>query len=131
MIFVDTGAWFAFVTPSDPNHVRASTWLVSNSQPLFTTDYVIDETLTLLRARGEKRRALELGEKFFNGELAIIYKLSEGDLEAAWQVFKSFDDKAWSFTDCTSKAVIEKFDVKNAISFDRHFHQFGNVTVLP
>ena len=47
--FVDTSAWFAAVVPSDPNHPRAVGWLQNNSSVLVTTDYIIDELLTLLR----------------------------------------------------------------------------------
>jgi predicted nucleic acid-binding protein len=52
-IFVDTGAWFASIVPADPHHRRIVEFLHRNSLPLITSDYVIDETLTLLRARGE------------------------------------------------------------------------------
>lgn len=62
MIFVDTGAWYASVVPSDPDYSAASAWLATNTEPLLTTNYVIDETLTLLRARGERTRSLWLGE---------------------------------------------------------------------
>ena len=99
MIFVDTGAWFAAAVPSDPNHPAASRWLAGNNEPLLTTDYVVAETLTLLRARGEITRALL----------------------HAWKIFKRFDDKDWSFTDCTSKAVIERLGVTRAFAFDHHF----------
>ena len=57
MIFVDTGAWYASLVPTDPDHSGAVQWLATNSFPLLTTDYVIDETLTLLRVRGERKRA--------------------------------------------------------------------------
>ena len=53
MIFVDTGAWFATFVPNDPDHAAADAWLQANVQPLVTTDYVIDELLTLLKIRGE------------------------------------------------------------------------------
>ena len=59
MVFVDTRAWFAAVVPSDANHPQAASWLAANSEVLITTDYVIDEILTLLRARGERQRAGE------------------------------------------------------------------------
>jgi predicted nucleic acid-binding protein len=55
MIFVDTGGWFALIVPTDPNHGQAAEWLQTNNEILFTTDYVVDETLTLLRARGENK----------------------------------------------------------------------------
>jgi len=56
MIFVDTSAWFTAVVPSDPDHSAAASWLAINHEALLTTDYVVDETLTLLRVRGERRR---------------------------------------------------------------------------
>jgi uncharacterized protein len=65
MIFVDTGAWYASLVPTDPNHSRAVQWLTANGSRLLTTDYIIDETLMLLRVRGEKKRSLQLGTSFF------------------------------------------------------------------
>jgi uncharacterized protein len=55
MIFVDTSAWFGLFVPSDPDHVRLREWLEANSDVLVTTDYCVDETLTLLAARRELR----------------------------------------------------------------------------
>jgi predicted nucleic acid-binding protein len=131
MIFVDTGAWFAAAVPSDPEHAAASRWLAGNAETLLTTDYVVDETLTLLRARGEGTRALLLGEAFFGARLAEVYRLSEADIASAWEVFRRFDDKGWSFTDCTSKVVSERHNVRQAFAFDQHFRQFGTVQVVP
>ena len=123
MIFVDTGAWFASVITSDPNHSAAQAWLNSNIAPLLTTDYVVDETLTLLRARRHHTKARWLGERFFNSQLGAIYHLTEDDLRRAWETFRDFDDKEWSFTDCASRVVIEKFNIAKAFAFDHHFRQ--------
>ena len=131
MIFVDTGAWYASLVPTDPEHSKAVQWLAANGSPLLTTDYVIDETLTLLRARGERKRALLLGDKFFHHGLPEIHKITPADLSLAWKTFQQFDDKGWSFTDCTSKVVMEELNVAVAFAFDHHFHQFGTVEVVP
>jgi predicted nucleic acid-binding protein len=131
MIFVDTGAWFAAAVPSDPDHAAASRWLAGNGEPLLTTDYVVDETLTLLRARGERARALLVGEAFFAGRLAEIHTLDASDVALAWETFRRYDDKDWSFTDCASKAVIERLGLREAFAFDQHFRQFGTVRVVP
>lgn len=131
MIFVDTGAWFAAVVPTDPNHARAAAFLAANREPLLTTDYVVDETLTLLRARGERQRAIALGERFFADELAQIYYLMPEDIQQAWRVFRDYADKDWSFTDCASKIIIEKHGLISTFAFDHHFRQFGNVSVIP
>lgn len=131
MIFVDTGAWYASLVPTDPDHERAVQWLAANHSPLLTTDYVIDETLTLLRVRGERKRAILLGMRFFDQTLAEIHKITATELTRAWETFEQFDDKSWSFTDCTSKVVMEHRSIKVAFAFDHHFHQFGTIQVVP
>jgi predicted nucleic acid-binding protein len=106
-------------------------WHASNGWPLITTDYVIDETLTLLRARGERTRADRLGHYFFNLSGVAIEFLAESDIRRAWEIFHQFGDKDWSFTDCTSKAVIDRLHVKRALTFDRHFAEFGSLRIEP
>ena len=101
MIFVDTGAWYAAVMPSDPNYVAARDWLSANQEQVITTDYVVDETLTLLKARGHSVRAFALGAELFEGRHTTVHFLSEAEVLAAWQVFQRFRDKEWSFTNCT------------------------------
>ncbi len=131
MKFADTGGWFALFVPEDINHTTALAWFARQRQPLFTTDYVVDETLTLLRSRGQADVALNLGQQFFSDSLATIYYLTEEDIRASWQVFTRYADKEWSFTDCTSKVIMEKLGITEAFAFDQHFRQFGTVTVVP
>jgi uncharacterized protein len=131
MIFVDTSAWFASVIPSDQDHIAATDWLNQNTELLITADYVVDETLTLLKARGQPAHAMRLGEEFFRGRLVRIYFLVEDDIYLTWQTFKRFSDKGWSFTDCSSKVAIDKLQLTPAFTFDHHFRQFGSIIVVP
>jgi uncharacterized protein len=131
MIFVDTGAWFASIVPSDADHVAAMRWLNQNSESLLTTDYVVDETLTLLRSRGEMQRSLDLGAAFFSGALATLHYLTPNDIQQTWSVFRQYSDKNWSFTDCSSKVVTERLQISVAFAFDHHFRQFGSIRVVP
>lgn len=131
MTFVDTSAWYALVVPADPDHASAAAWLNRNTLPLLTTDYIVDETLTLLRSRGERTRALQMGIEFFSGGRCLLHYLTSDEIAQTWQVFQRFDDKDWSFTDCASKLVMEKLGILTAFSFDQHFRQFGSVSVVP
>jgi predicted nucleic acid-binding protein len=131
VIFVDTGAWFASFVPSDPDHAAASAWFDSNTQPLVTTDYVVDELLTLLKIRGEYPRALEVGPLLLRGEVCLLEWVSPSDVAKAWDVFAAYGDKGWSFTDCVSRAVIERLGIATAFAFDVHFRQFGTLNVVP
>jgi predicted nucleic acid-binding protein len=125
MIFVDIGAWYASVVPDDDNHPAARNWLDGNAQPLVTTDYVMDETLTLFKMRGYASVAMEWGEMLLTGELADIILITEDDIQQAWHTFRQFHDKAWSFTDCTSKVIMQRLGITRAFAFDHHFRQFG------
>ena len=129
--FVDTSGWFAAGVKADANHAVVSQWYRSNRQPLLTTDYVIDETMTLLRARGQDRVALSLGRQVFAGALSEIYYLTPDDVRQTWSVFAQFADKEWSFTDCSSRVVMMWLGITQAFAFDLHFRQFGTVQVVP
>ena len=131
MIFVDTGAWFAACVPGDADHQVARRWLTSNREPLVTTDYILDELLTLLKCRGEFRRAEQVGQPILDSVAAQLEWVTPVDVHAAWLMFCRFRDKGWSFTDCTSRAVMERLSINTAFTFDEHFRQFGNVTLVP
>ena len=131
MTFMDSGAWYAWMVPDDPDHPAMVAWWAANTTRLLTSDYVIDETLTLLRSRGQNPRAVDFGTAVFAGLLGTIHRVTEADTADAWHTFRTFADKGWSFTDCTSRAVMLRLGVTQAVSFDRHFRQFGTVAVLP
>jgi predicted nucleic acid-binding protein len=131
MIFVDTGAWFAATVPDDADHQAANDFLKANNEPLVTTDYVIDEVLTLLKARGEFQRALVFGTELLEEDGCQLEWVGRDDVSEAWVTFQQFKDKDWSFTDCVSRAVMSRLGIDKAFAFDEHFRQFGTVTVLP
>lgn len=131
MIFVDTGAWFAAFVPNDPDSPAANEWLNANHQPLVTTDYVVDELLTLLKVRGEYARAEPLGGALLREDIVEMHWVTPEDVLAAWDVYQRFRDKAWSFTDCVSRCVMERLEIETAFTFDEHFRQFGTVQVVP
>ena len=131
MIFIDTGGWYALVVPSSPEHQPMRSWYRANRQRLITTDYVLDETLTLLRARRRNDRAMAVGRALLDGALAMVHKVEAVDVAGAWDVFSRFSDKDWSFTDCVSYVVIQRLGITTAVSFDHHFKQFGTVAVVP
>jgi predicted nucleic acid-binding protein len=131
MIFVDTSAWYALSSVRDANHVTANRYLSSLRERLVTTDYVIDETLTLFRSRGEKLHSFAFGRKVIDSAFAGIMTIDERDFRRTWALFQQYDDKDWSFTDCTSLVVMQRLGIQRAFAFDDHFRQFGTVTVLP
>jgi uncharacterized protein len=130
MIFVDTGFWYARYVSDDADHERASKWLKSTTEPLVTTDYCVDETLTLIAARKRPELAIVAGRHLFSGSVARIHFMNSEQIHRAWILFQQRATAGWSFTDCTSKIAIDDLSLGSAAAFDQHFHQFG-IKVYP
>jgi predicted nucleic acid-binding protein len=131
VIFVDTSAWYASSSVRDANHQAAKKFLATVQERLVTSDYVVDETLTLFRSRGEAQHALAFGTEVIEGLFAEIISIDKQDFAEAWILFRRFTDKEWSFTDCVSRVVMERLGIDRAFAFDDHFRQFGTVAVVP
>ncbi len=100
--------WYASVVPSDPRHGEVIAWFRQNNRTVITTDYVIDEALYLLRARGERDRAIASGRYLLDLAGVNIHFIGEAQFRQAWALFRDNPGRDWSFTDCASKVVIER-----------------------
>jgi predicted nucleic acid-binding protein len=131
VIFVDTGAWFARYVIDDVDHPAAKAWFAQIPDALTTTDFVVDELLTLLKARGHAAIAFAVGELLISGVACRMEHVTPADVVNAWNIFNSHRDKGWSFTDCTSRIVMQRLGINVACAFDVHFRQFGDVHIVP
>ncbi len=130
MVFVDTGAWFAWFVPEDPSHSVVADQIESASEPLLTTDFCVDETLTLLASRRRPERAIRAGRLLLNENRVALHFVTPEQVYRAWILFQQRAAAGWSFTDCTSKVVIDELEIKTAVALDAHFRQFG-ILVVP
>ncbi len=127
-IFVDTAGWISCTHEADPAYEKATAardkWLESGGL-LVTTDYVADETLTLLRVRFGLSVA-EAWWRLVDGSPRVRWELvTGGRAEKAREIFFRYRDKEFSFTDCTSFAVMQELKLREALTTDRHFEQMG------
>lgn len=131
MIFVDTGAWYALATPNDPDHEKAKAFAASVTEPLATSEYIVDELLTLFGVRGQKPKGVEWIHDVLEPGGADLLRVTDEDFSNALRIYEQFQDKDWSFTDCVSYALIQRLQLHQAFSFDHHFRQFGIATIVP
>lgn len=128
MTFVDTGAFLARYVAGDQHHRRAvRVWkqLERSGSPLFTSNFVVDETLTLLARRTTYSFAAERAEVFYSSRFLSILRPDAADEIAAVELFRKFADQGVSFTDCVSFALLKRHRLKQVFTFDRHFRQAG------
>ena len=128
--FVDTGAWFAFFVAGDPDHQAVYQAFEQWKGRMLTSEYVFDELVTLLLYRTGHKNAVRAGNALRSGTIAEMVMVQFPDIEHAWRQLCRETDKHYSFTDCTSFAVMRQLGIDTAIAVDEHFLQAGFI-VLP
>lgn len=130
-IFIDTSAWYALLDKTDSFHASATGSYRSIAHPLVTTNYVADEIITLAKNRLGYKIAVEIGRNLWNEEVATLINVTSSDEKKAWEIFVRHQDKGFSFTDCTSFAVMERLGIIEVFAFDEHFRQYNDFIILP
>lgn len=127
-VFLDSSFFKAFVDPNDDFYLEAKIlWkrLIETDTPLITTNYILDETFTLIRVKCNLARALELRDVLFRHEIHLdIERVTVDDDAAVWDWFEK-DWRHLSFTDCVSFAVMKRLDLTDVATFDTHFAKAG------
>ena len=127
-VFIDSSGFKALTDKNDGFSLKASKiWdkLRENKVGLVTSNYVLDESFTLLRNKCDLGKALMLREFLFRGEPKIkVARVLASDEIEAWKWF-CLDWSKLSFTDCVSFAVMERLGLKEAFAFDKHFEKAG------
>jgi predicted nucleic acid-binding protein len=118
---------------ADPAHRAATrardTWL-ERSGLFVTTDYVVDETLTLIRLR-LGHAAAETWWRQVDGSSRLRWEpVTSARADKARSLFFRYHDKDFSFTDCTSFVVMRELKLREVLTTDHHFAQIG-FTLIP
>jgi predicted nucleic acid-binding protein len=135
-VFLDTGAFLALADEDDDYHSAAKniyTQLLQARPQLSTSNFVLSETYTLIRSKVSHRAAVEFLKRFDQTGIRVI-RVSEANEQTAKTIFVRYDDKDFSFVDCTSFALIDHHRLDHVFAFDSHFRQYRfkrNVVVLP
>jgi hypothetical protein len=127
-VFVDTSGWIAVTDGADSNHVQmcaARNVALEAGQLLVTTDFVVDETLTFLRAKLGIEVAEQWWHDFDRSPRVRWERIDTTRFDKARELFFQYRDKDFSFTDCASFAVMREIRLTHVLTTDRHFQQMG------
>lgn len=134
MIFYDTGAWVALAIATDRNATAAQRLHREVAQgshgSIVTTDYVLDETATLVRMAADVDASVQAVQAAMSSHGVTVVWIDQGHFEAALDLLARHRDKRWSFTDCTSFVVMRDLGISEAFTFDHNFEEAG-FTRLP
>jgi len=127
-LFVDTGGWLALYDKGDRNYrIAKSTFekIKKDHFLLFTSDYVFDESVTLIRYRVSHATAKHFGTNLLESRIVRLIDVTKEDRLKAWDMFVKYRDASFSFTDCTSFVIMKRLKLESVLGFDSHFKIMG------
>jgi predicted nucleic acid-binding protein len=133
MILLDTSFIVAFYNTRDENHqkaVRVMEEIVKEKYgEVLITDYIFDESITVIFIRLKSlSKAVKIGEAIIKS--AEIVEIGKSLFDKAWKMFKRQKKTKFSFTDCTTIAVMEDKSIKNIATFDEDFKKIKWINVV-
>jgi len=132
-IFVDISGFYALMVKGDDRHVAAVRHVneAQRKQRRFvTTDYVLDETATLLKARGLGHLLPQFFDAVLGSQVCQIEWTDADRFDGVRAFFLKHADQPWSFTDCLSFRVMKERRITEALTKDQHFRQAGFAVLL-
>ena len=117
----------------DQYHSDALAWhvyLVKSRAVIVTTEAVCWEWLNAMSGAATRKIAANGFEQIRRDPLIQVIPHTEELREAAVHLFSSRLDKDWSLTDCLSFVVMERRNIRDALTADNHFEQAGFRAVL-
>jgi predicted nucleic acid-binding protein len=128
-IFADTSAWFALLSKNDKNHQKIKNiyqTLLENNNTLVLSNQILGETFTLIRYKIENNNLPFKFIELINKSMMIKKIHIEAKTEKnAIKILENYKDQRFSYVDATSFAVMNRLDLKYALSLDRHFAAAG------
>lgn len=127
-VFVDTWGWYTLIDRREPEHGRTAMLvehLIKDGARLVSTDYVVDESCTLAKARAGSLAAIRLLDLLDRTAALDLEWIGPDRFDRAKAAFRKQHDQAYSFTDCTSFTVMRERRMTDVITMDDHFRIAG------
>jgi uncharacterized protein len=120
---------------SEPQHQLAMRYFdiaQQRCQSIVTTNYILSELVALFQSplRLSRTQIVQIIDAIKTSPDIQIMHIDQEIDSSAWNLCKNRLDKSWSLVDCTSFVLMEKFNMIDALTTDRHFEQAGFVRLL-
>jgi predicted nucleic acid-binding protein len=131
MLYIDTGAFISRHLAKDQYHrPSVAFWnvIANKGESCVTSNFVLDETFTLLGRRGGYAFAAQRARNIYASETIKIIRPGREDELRAIDFFEKYADQNLSFTDCISLVLMQARNIKRVFTFDHHFQFLGYKT---
>jgi predicted nucleic acid-binding protein len=128
-IIVDTSALIAFFVKSETHHESAQKYYLENPHNNWIIlESVFDETVTWIRSKVSSRASIQVGQILREDHRYI--NVSDSDDLATWEAFCKYNDKKWSYTDCSILVMAHRLQIFKVFAFDDHIRQMAGLGIV-
>ena len=127
-VFIDTWGWITLFNKREKRHEEITKWYLDFRQQkgiIHTTDYVLDETFTLIFRRTSVDIAINAMKKIeeaIEKGYIILDRITSERFDKAKELRLKYRDKPLiSFTDLTSIIVMSEIGMDRILTEDEHF----------
>ncbi len=123
--FIDTSYFYARMVQNDQWHRRAKKAAAIPNLVAVTSSLVVNETASLLQAKGRFSAALTFLRGIRSSPDARIIHVDPVLQAEAWDLFGKWGAMGANMVDCSSFAIMRSLSLKKAFTFDEHFRAAG------
>jgi uncharacterized protein len=124
-ILIDSSAALALLNPRDQFHQHAQTFFDLSPDIVWVVlNYTKHESYTRIRYDNDFNSAIRLFD-YLSSEPIQQISFTKSDEEEALNLLKRYSDHKLSFHDALCAAVMKKYGIYKAFTFDKHFYYFG------
>jgi predicted nucleic acid-binding protein len=132
-VFVDTAAWLALLNIDDIWHQQAKQIrleLVKQNYIFITTEFVLLEVGDALCSQVLRNNTANFLHNIYQLKSTKIITLNQDLLQSGLSLYEQRLDKDWGLTDCISFVVMQREQIQEAFTSDKHFEQAGFIRLL-
>lgn len=132
VIFLDASFWIVYRNEKDLRHPMARHMVeqIFARKVLLATSLPVICEVHAYFARMRLKRELIVKDLCEN-RVIQIEELSYQDQADALALLRDHQDKTYSLCDALSFVVMRRLNIRRALTFDRHFRQFGEFEIIP
>jgi len=128
-VLADTSAIIAFFVRSEKHHAAARQYALEHADTRWIVlQTVFDEAVTWFRAKVSIKASIAVGRALREEHRYI--NLTNADDTATWEAFCRYDDKLWSYTDCSILVMAQRLRVPQVFAFDDHIRQMAGLGIV-
>ena len=130
-VLLDASFWIALRDQREPQFAKAQAvarQLFKEKVQLVITPFILAEVHAYFSR--SPHLTLQILNDFENNPVMCCESLTSADQREAIAILRKHRDKAYSFCDAVSFALMRRLGIRQAASFDDHFRQFGEFEII-